>query len=99
MESDRKQVFAIVEQLIYNVIKKGDSEMKSDTRQNDYHQNLIDAGCDTKTIERFFDCETKEERLRILSMQRKQLLEDYRNDAKKLDCLDYLVNQLKKEGA
>lgn len=73
--------------------------MKLDTRQkNDYRQNLIDAGCNEKTIERFLDCATKEEQLRILSMQRKQLLENYRNDAKKLDCLDYLVNQLKKEG-
>lgn len=67
-------------------------------QKNDYRQNLIDAGCDKKTIERILDCTTMEERLRILSMQRKQLLEDYRNDAKKLDCLDYLVNQLKKEG-
>lgn len=73
--------------------------MKLDTRQkNDYRQNLIDAGCNEKTIERFLDCATKEEQLRILSMQRKQLLENYRNDAKKLDCLDYFVNQLKKEG-
>lgn len=73
--------------------------MKLDSRQkNDYRQNLIDAGCKEDTIQRFFDCATKEERLRILSVQRKQLLEDYRNDAKKLDCLDYLVNQLKKEG-
>lgn len=72
--------------------------MKSDTRQNDYRQNLIDAGCDEKTIERFFYCATKDEQLRILNVKRKQLLEDYRNDAKKLDCLDYLVNQLKKEG-
>lgn len=98
MESDRKQIFAIAGRLIYNVTKKGDSEMKSDTRQNDYRQNLIDAGCDEKTIERFFYCTTKDEQLRILNVKRKQLLEDYRNDAKKLDCLDYLVNQLKKEG-
>lgn len=73
--------------------------MNLDTRQkNDYRQNLIDAGCDEKIIERFLECATKEEQLRILNVQRKQLLEDYRNDAKKLDCLDYLAAQLKKEG-
>lgn len=60
-------------------------------------QNLIDAGCNEKTIERFLDCATKEEQLRVLNVQRKQILEDYHNDAKRLDCLDYLVNQLKKE--
>lgn len=72
--------------------------MNLDTRQNDYRQNLIDVGCDEKTIERFLDCATKEEQLRILSVQRKQFLEEYHNDIKKLDRLDYLVNQLKKEG-
>lgn len=73
--------------------------MNLDMRQkNEYRQNLIDAGCNEKTIVRFLDCTTKEEQLRILNVQRKQLLEDYRNDAKRLDCLDYLVNQLKKEG-
>lgn len=73
--------------------------MKLDIRkQRDYRQNLIDAGCNKKTIERFLDCVTKEEQLWILNIQRKQLLEDYHNDEKKLDCLDYLVNQLKKEG-
>lgn len=73
--------------------------MKIDERQkSDYRQNLIDAGCKEDTIQRFFDCTTMEERLRILSVQRKQLLEDYRNDAKKLDCLDYLASRLKKDG-
>lgn len=72
--------------------------MKTDIWENNrYRQNLIDAGCDEKTIERFFDCVTMEEQLRILGVQRKQLLDNYHNDAKKLDCLDYLVNQLKKE--
>lgn len=98
MARDRKQVFAIAKALIYNVIKKGDSEMDLDARQKkDYRQNLIDAGCNEKTIERFLDCTIKEEQLRILNVQRKQILEDYHNIGNKLDCLDYLVNRLEKE--
>lgn len=67
------------------------------TGQNDYRQILIDAGCKEDTIQCFLNCDTKAEQLQILNAQRKLILEDYRNDAKKLDCLDYLANQLKKD--
>lgn len=60
-------------------------------------QNLIDAGCSKDTITRFFESRSQQERLRILDKQRKQLLEIYHSDAQKIDRLDFLVYQLKKE--
>lgn len=63
-------------------------------------QNLIDAGCPYDMIERFMACYEQEnpfEGLRILSKQRRQLLDDMHDSQKKLDCLDYLIYQLKKE--
>lgn len=68
-----------------------------DLKSEEIRQNLIDAGCDEDTIARFFNSRSKQERLRILDKQRKQLLETYHNDARKIDCLDFLVYQLKKE--
>lgn len=60
-------------------------------------QNLIDAGCNEKTIKSFSDCSNPQERLRILAAQRNQLLASYHSDARKLECLDYLIYLLKKE--
>lgn len=60
-------------------------------------QNLIDAGCNEETIKSFSDSSNSQERLRILATQRNQLLESYHSDARKLECLDYLIYQLKKE--
>lgn len=68
-------------------------ELKSE----EIRQNLIDAGCNEDTITRFFDSCCNQEKLRILANQRKQLLETYHSDARKIDCLDFLVYQLKKE--
>lgn len=68
--------------------------------QNDktVRQNLIDAGCNEHIIERFFQCPTKKSQLQLLESKREQLLKDYHRDARRLDCLDFLVNQLNKEG-
>ena len=63
------------------------------------HQNLIDAGCDTKTTEqcmayikagRYFDI------LPILSQYRETLLGTVHIGQKQIDCLDFLIYKLKK---
>ena len=62
-------------------------------------QNLIDAGCDKEFIERFMNLtETQRtvEMLNMLAIHRKTLLDGIHADERKIYCLDYLVNKLKK---
>lgn len=62
-------------------------------------QNLKDAGCDRKTVERFLNLEEAgqtEEQLRLLSAHREQLLDRVHQEEKRIDCLDYLVYQIHK---
>ena len=63
---------------------------------NSVRQNLIDAGCNDNEITRFLESSTTREQLLILDTERR-LIDEYHNYAKKLDCLDYLIYQLKKE--
>ncbi len=62
------------------------------------YQNLIDAGCDTKTTEQCMAlvedgryCDT----LPILTQYRKTLLGSVRTRQKQIDCLDFLIYKLK----
>ena len=64
---------------------------------NSVRQNLIDAGCNDNEITRFLESSTTREQLLILDTERKRLIDEYHNYAKKLDCLDYLIYQLKNE--
>ncbi len=62
-------------------------------------QNLIDAGCDTQFIKKFMNLtETQRtvEMLNMLAIHRKTLLDGIHADERKIYCLDYLVNKLKK---
>lgn len=63
-------------------------------------QNLKDAGCDRKAVEKFIRLRSQgdtDEQLRLLSRQRDILLERIHCEEKKIDCLDYLVYQIKKK--
>ncbi len=63
-------------------------------------QNLKDAGCRSDTIDAFMDnlkTGRKSEGLKALDLHRRRLLEEIHQEQKRLDCLDYLVYQLKKE--
>lgn len=60
--------------------------------------NLEDAGCNCDFIERFMELQSAEQieaQLRMLAKQRCRLLECIHESQKKLDCLDYLIYQLK----
>ena len=62
-------------------------------------QNLRDAGCDEETIAAFLSCVRDgrgPESLRLLKRQRSLLLDAVHQEEKKIDCLDYLVYQMKK---
>ena len=62
-------------------------------------QNLHDAGCTPETITGFMRCvETGEAKkgLKLLEQQRRELLNGIHEGQRKLDCLDYLVYQMRK---
>lgn len=62
-------------------------------------QNLRDAGCDAKIIEKFMsDLQKGEEEssLKQLAIHRKKLLDSIHKEQKRIDCLDYLVYQMSK---
>ena len=64
-------------------------------------QNLKDAGCDPDIIARFMICQdagkTKDS-LRVLASHRATLLDEIHASQARLDCLDYLIYKLRKEG-
>ncbi len=63
-------------------------------------QNLEDAGCSDETIKTYMACSGEKEtarQLQILCRYRCQLLEQVHAEQKKLDCLDYLIYDLKKQ--
>jgi len=61
-------------------------------------QNLKDAGCNQDTIDRFMESlknGASKEQLQILSQHRQKLLDKVHIEQKRIDCLDYLVYQIK----
>lgn len=64
---------------------------------DDIKLNLIDAGCDEKTINEFLQCTTENEQIKLLSKHRKELIDRYHCETKRIECLDFLVRKLKKE--
>ncbi len=70
-----------------------------ETDVNAVEQNLRDAGCSDEVIAAFLHAWTAgaaKEQLRLLSGQRRRLLDSVHAEQKKLDCLDYLRYQLEK---
>lgn len=63
-------------------------------------QNLADAGCDETLIRQFWqlmDQGKRRESLALLTRHRQCLLDSYHQARRKIDCLDYLVYQLKQK--
>ena len=79
-------------------MEKG-SMMEINGSEQDVVQNLRDAGCSEETIEKFIT-ELKSGRekdgLKRLAAHRKDLLDALHKEQKCIDCLDYLVYQMKK---
>ncbi len=64
-------------------------------------ENLSDAGCDLEMIEQFMTLiqqGNREGGLALLAKHRKRLLDCCHAEQKKLDCLDYLVYQMNRQG-
>lgn len=60
------------------------------------HQNLLDAGCSEEFARRYDEAATDAERIRQLRGRRRELLDDIHAEQQRLDCLDYLIYQLKR---
>ena len=61
-------------------------------------QNLEDAGCDAETVEKYFQLRQAgkiRDQQRLLSKQRRLLLEALHANQRKIDNLDYLLYTLK----
>ena len=59
-------------------------------------QNLMDAGCDGSQIEAFERLAAAGDRLDLLETHRKDLLEKLHQSQRQIDCLDYLLYQLRR---
>ena len=63
------------------------------------YQNLVDAGCNQKTIQccmKLAQENNVEELLSPVDVYRKHLIEQTHNYQENIDCLDYLIYSLKK---
>ena len=64
-------------------------------------ENLKDAGCDQDMIcrcEVLAQGEKRGELMRALSLHRKALLDAVHENQRRIDCLDYLIYQIEKQG-
>ena len=67
--------------------------------QENLKQALTDVGCSQETIAAFLkasEAGQESESIRLLRLHRCKLLENLHEEQKKLECLDYLLYQLKK---
>ena len=63
-------------------------------------QNLKDAGCSKEVAEEFLELAKTGERQKqfiLLEKHRRSLLDNVHSKEKQIDCLDYLVFQMRKE--
>ncbi|MCD8377371.1 MAG: hypothetical protein LUB59_01135 [Candidatus Gastranaerophilales bacterium] len=62
--------------------------------KNKIIQNLKDAGCSENLVQNFFKLDVKEQ-ISLLAKHRINLLDTLHKNQKQIDCLDYLVLNLK----
>jgi hypothetical protein len=68
--------------------------------ETDVVRNLEDAGCNADIITTFIDYMREgktAESVRLLNQHRKFLLDVLHKDQRQIDCLDYLIHQIKRE--
>lgn len=62
-------------------------------------QNLKDAGCDGDTVKQFIalaETGEKQGQFKLLEKHRSELLDKVHKSEKQIDCLDYLIYQMRK---
>lgn len=71
---------------------------ESHDKKGIFYQNLIDAGCQKQDIEKYLLLYKNNENALLtkqLSIHRKSLLDALHQTQYRIDCLDYLLHQLK----
>lgn len=71
-----------------------------ETKKQAINQNLIDSGCSKAFIKDFFSNLEQgkiKETLKLLFQYRVKLLDNLYSSQKKIDCLDYLIFELKQK--
>ena len=63
--------------------------------QDDILRNLHDAGCPEQLIQQVVSLQEPEERLCLLGRYRKDLLARVHEETAKLDCLDFLIYNMR----
>lgn len=64
------------------------------------YRNLMDAGCDARTVDRCMELAGEErdlEMLPVLARHREALLDAVHMGQKRIDCLDFLIYRIKKQ--
>ncbi len=67
---------------------------------NEITENLKDVGCNNKLIEeviKLYDTGKKEKIKEILSVHRKEILDNEHKAQKQIDCLDFFLYQIERE--
>lgn len=65
-------------------------------------ENMRDAGCSEESIKEFLKQRASNNAVgqkRLLATERKKLLDDIHTFHKRLECLDYLIHKVDKQGA
>ena len=63
-------------------------------------QNLKDAGCNKEVVEKFMklaEAGERQKQYKLLEKHRRELLKHIHSTEKQIDCLDYLVFQMRKD--
>ena len=59
-------------------------------------RGLKDCGCAESQYEEYLSCTSAGEKLRFLRTQRNSIMEDLRTAQKQVDCIDYLIREVKR---
>lgn len=86
-------------------LKSGATKIKSLNKTAEENvfvlRNLKDAGCNDRMVEKFFQLRKdgkNSEQMRLLITQRKSLLRRIHENQKKIDCLDFMIFNIKQSG-
>lgn len=79
--------------------ERGDEVTEYTENMDAVVQNLTDAGCDKDTVVQFMElggAGKKQRQIMLLEEHRKKLLEKVHKHERQIDCLDYLLHQMRK---
>lgn len=72
----------------------------SDFQNEDILQNLKDAGCNSELITAFFELDKNSktlDQIKLLSLYRNDLVNQLRTNQRKIDCLDFLIFNIRQK--